>query len=211
VLVVMADMTAYCEAVRQVGAARGEMPGRRGYPGYLYSDLASLYERCGRIRGRPGSVTILPVLTMPGGDITHPVPDLTGYITEGQIVLSHEVHARGVYPPVEPLSSLSRLMRKGAGPGRTRDDHLDLAAQLLAALARARQVRELSDLIGAAALSQTDQRYLRLDEAFRQDLVAQRPDEVRTLDNTLERAWRVLLHLPRRELTMLPAALLEGR
>lgn len=210
-LVVLTDMTSYAEALREVSAARGEIPARRAYPGYLYSDLASLYERCGRIRGRAGSVTILPVLTMPGGDITHPVPDLTGYITEGQIVLSQEVHARGVYPPVDPLSSLSRLMRKGAGPGRTRDDHLDLAAQLLAALARARQVRELSDLIGTAALSQTDQLYIRLDEAFRQDLVAQRPDEVRTLDDTLERAWRVLLHLPRRELTMLPAALLEGR
>ena len=135
VLVVMADMTSYCEALREVSAARGEIPARRAYPGYLYSDLASLYERCGRIRGVPGSVTVVPVLTMPAGDITHPVPDLTGYITEGQIVLSPEMHARGVYPPVDALSSLSRLMRHGAGPGRTREDHLDVAAQMLAALA----------------------------------------------------------------------------
>ena len=162
VLVVMADMTSYAEALREVSAARGEMPGRRAYPGYLYSDLASLYERCGRVRGRPGSVTVLPVLTMPAGDITHPVPDLTGYITEGQIVLDAGLHARDVYPPVDPLSSLSRLMRHGAGPGRTREDHLDLAAQLLAGLARAREVRELVELVGAGALSATDRSYLDL-------------------------------------------------
>ena len=137
VLVVLADMTSYCEAVREVSAARGEIPGRRAYPGYLYSDLASLYERCGRMRGQAGSVTLVPVLTMPGGDITHPVPDLTGYITEGQIVLSAELQASGVYPPVDILGSLSRLMRKGAGPGRTRDDHLEIAAQLIAAEAHA--------------------------------------------------------------------------
>ncbi|HET8641161.1 MAG TPA: V-type ATP synthase subunit B, partial [Pseudonocardiaceae bacterium] len=155
VLVVAADMTSYCEALREVSAARGEVPARHAYPGYLYSDLASLYERCGRVRGLPGSVTIVPVLTMPAGDITHPVPDLTGYITEGQIVLSAAAYARGTYPPVEPLESLSRLMRHGAGAGRTRDDHLDLAAQLLAALARAREVRDLAELIGTAALSVT--------------------------------------------------------
>ena len=130
VLVVMADMTSYCDAVREVSSARGEIPARRAYPVYLYSDLASLYERCGRVRGRPGSVTLLPVLTMPAGDITHPVPDLTGYITEGQIVLSPDALPAGVYPPVDALSSLSRLMRRGAGPGRTREDHLDVAAQL---------------------------------------------------------------------------------
>ena len=143
VLVVLADMTSYAEALREVSSARGEMPGRRAYPGYLYSDLASLYERCGRVRGRPGSVTVIPVLTMPAGDITHPVPDLTGYITEGQVVLDPGLHARDVYPPVDPLASLSRLMRHGAGPGRTREDHLDIAAQLLAGLARAREVGEL--------------------------------------------------------------------
>ena len=129
VLVVMGDMTSYGEALREVSAARGEIPARRAYPGYLYSDLASLYERCGRIRGLPGSVTIIPVLTMPAGDITHPLPDLTGYITEGQLVLTTDLHSRGVYPPMDPLQSLSRLMRKGAGPGRTREDHLDVAAQ----------------------------------------------------------------------------------
>ncbi|MEU8514645.1 V-type ATP synthase subunit B [Kitasatospora sp. NPDC048722] len=210
VLVVMTDMTAYAEALREVSAARGEVPARRAYPGYLYSDLASLYERCGRIRGRPGSVTLLPVLTMPAGDITHPVPDLTGYITEGQIVLSREAHARGVYPPVDPLSSLSRLMRKGAGPGRTRSDHLDVAAQLLAALARARQVRELADLVGRSALSPADLRHLDLDEAFPVRFLAQRPDENRPLAEALDRAWDVLLTLPRSQLTMLPPEQLDA-
>jgi V/A-type H+/Na+-transporting ATPase subunit B len=210
VLVVMADMTSYCEAVREVSVARGEIPARRAYPGYLYSDLASLYERCGRVRGLDGSVTVLPVLTMPAGDITHPVPDLTGYITEGQVVLSADAHARGVYPPVDALSSLSRLMRKGAGPGRTRPEHLDLAAQLLAALARARQARELAELVGASALSATDRSYLELERVFECELVSQRPDERRSLDETFERAWRVLSVLPRRELTMLPAAALDA-
>jgi V/A-type H+-transporting ATPase subunit B len=209
VLVVMGDMTSYAEALREVSAARGETPARRAYPGYLYSDLATLYERCGRIRGRPGSVTVLPFLTMPAGDITHPVPDLTGYITEGQVVLSPEAHARGTYPPVDALSSLSRLMRHGAGPGRTRDDHLDVAAQLLAALSRARRVGTLADLIGTDALSEVDRAYLDLQAQFEQDLVAQRAGERRTLDDTLDRAWRVLLRLPRSELGMLPAALLD--
>jgi V/A-type H+-transporting ATPase subunit B len=210
VLVVMADMTSYCEAVREVSIARGEIPARRAYPGYLYSDLASLYERCGRIHGVAGSVTVLPVLTMPAGDITHPVPDLTGYITEGQVVLSGEVHARGIYPPVDALSSLSRLMRKGAGPGRTRPEHLDLAAQLLAALARARQARELAELVGVSALSATDRSYLELEQAFERVLVSQRPDERRGLDETFERAWRVLSALPRRELTLVAAANLDA-
>ncbi|WP_406306585.1 V-type ATP synthase subunit B [Streptomyces sp. NBC_00885] len=210
VLVVMTDMTAYAEALREVSAARGEIPGRRAYPGYLYSDLASLYERCGKIRGVPGSLTVLPVLTMPAGDITHPVPDLTGYITEGQIVLSPEAHARGVYPPVDPLASLSRLMRKGAGRGRTRADHLDVAAQLLAALARARQIRELADLIGRAALSPTDERYLDLDQAFLDHFLAQRPDEKRPFDEALDRAWQVLRTLPRSQLGMIPAEFLDA-
>ncbi len=210
VLVVMADMTSYAEALREVSAARGEIPGRRAYPGYLYSDLASLYERCGRVRGRPGSVTVLPVLTMPGGDITHPVPDLTGYITEGQVVLSPDLHAAGVYPPVEALSSLSRLMRQGAGPGRTREDHLDLAAQTLAALARSRQARELADLVGEEALSATDRAYLAYAEAVERRLLDQGPHEARPLDETLDRAWEALSVLPRRELTMLPAALVAA-
>jgi len=210
VLVVMADMTSYCEALREVSAARGEVPARRAYPGYLYSDLASLYERCGRIRGRPGSVTVVPVLTMPAGDITHPVPDLTGYITEGQIVLSPEIHARGVYPPVDALSSLSRLMRHGAGPGRTRDDHLDVAAQILSALADARQARELAELVGNAALTPLDQQHLRLEAAFEAQLENQGHAEKRDLEETLTRAWQVLAVLPRRQLAMLPADMLDA-
>ncbi len=207
VLVVMSDMTSYAEAVREVAAARREIPARRGYPGYLYSDLAGLYERCGRIQGRPGSVTVVPVLTMPAGDITHPVPDLTGYITEGQIVLAPEVAARGVYPPVDVLSSLSRLMRSGAGPGRTRDDHLPVAAQVLAALARARQAAELGELVGVSALSETDRAYLAFRETVERDLFAQGTDEGRELADSLDRAWAALDVLPRRELTMLPAAM----
>ena len=209
VLVVMTDMTSYAEALREVSAARGEMPARRAYPGYLYSDLASLYERCGKITGRPGSVTVLPVLTMPGGDITHPVPDLTGYITEGQIIFSAEMHLHNIYPPVDALSSLSRMMRHGAGPGRTRDDHLALAAQLLSALARARQLRALAELIGPEALTATDRSYLALDDEFGTGLVNQRADEARELDDTLDRAWEVASRLPRSELSMLPAGLVD--
>lgn len=209
VLVVLADMTSYCEALREVSAARGELPARRAYPGYLYSDLASLYERCGRIAGMPGSLTLVPVLTMPAGDITHPVPDLTGYITEGQIVLSADLHARGIYPPVDALSSLSRLMRHGAGPGRTRDDHLDVAAQTLAALAAARRARELSELIGSAALSASDRRYQDLAESFESHLISQGRGQCRSLDETLALAWQVLGVLPRRDLTMLSARALD--
>jgi V/A-type H+-transporting ATPase subunit B len=211
VLVVMADMTSYCEALREVSAARGEIPARRAYPGYLYSDLASLYERCGRIKGTPGSVTLVPVLTMPAGDITHPVPDLTGYITEGQIVLEPGLHARGVYPPVDALSSLSRLMRRAGGEGRTREDHLDVAAQMLAALAAARRARELAELIGTAALSGTDRRYQALEQAYESVLVDQGRGEDRGLADTLDRAWRVLATLPRRQLTMLPTHTLDAR
>lgn len=202
VLVVLADMTNYCEAVRQLAAARGDIPARRGYPGYLYSDLASLYERCGRVRGRDGSVTLVPVLTMPAGDITHPVPDLTGYITEGQLVLSQRVAARGTYPPLDPLTSLSRLMRRGAGAGRTREDHLDVAAQAQSALARAGRTQELAALLGEEALSQTDRLYLRFATAFEREFLAQGPDESRPLDRTLDLLWQVLATLPRRELTM---------
>jgi V/A-type H+-transporting ATPase subunit B len=209
VLVVMADMTSYGEALREVSAARGEIPARRAYPGYLYSDLASLYERCGRVRGTPGSVTVLPVLTMPAGDITHPLPDLTGYITEGQLVLSQDLHARGVFPPMDPLQSLSRLMRKGAGPDRTREDHLDVAAQLLAALSRARQVRELAELVGPETLSGTDRQYLALDDAFERHVLDQGRSENRPLDTSLDRIWQALRALPRRELTMLPEAMIE--
>jgi len=209
VLVIMSDMTSYAEALREVSAARREIPARRGYPGYLYSDLASLYERCGRIRGHAGSVTIVPVLTMPGGDITHPVPDLTGYITEGQVVLSPEVEARGVYPPVDVLSSLSRLMRSGAGAGRTREDHLDVAAQVLSAMARARQAAELAELVGADSLSETDRRYVAYRSHLEQDLLSQGTSEFRSLEETLGRAWSALGTLPRRELTMVSTDLLD--
>ena len=209
VLVILADMTSYCEAVREVSAARGEMPGRRAYPGYLYSDLASLYERCGRIKGRAGSLTLIPILTMPAGDITHPVPDLTGYITEGQIVLQPELHAAGIYPPVDVLGSLSRMMRKGTGAGRTRADHPALAAQLVASIARSQQARDLADLVGASALTETDGKYLALADEFSADFMNQGVIEARSLDDTLARAWRVLSGLPRRELTMIPAADLD--
>ncbi|ETK32835.1 V-type ATP synthase subunit B [Microbispora sp. ATCC PTA-5024] len=207
VLVVLADMTSYCEALREVSAARGEIPARRAYPGYLYSDLASLYERCGRVRGRPGSVTVLPVLSMPAGDITHPVPDLTGYITEGQIVLTRDAP---VYPHIDPLSSLSRMMRAGVGQGRTRPEHMDLAAQILAALSRARQAAELAEMVGEGALSDLDRRYLAAADAFGRRLLAQRRDESRPLEETFDRAWRVVSVLPRQELSMLPPEALDA-
>lgn len=210
VLVVMADMTAYCEAVREVSAERGEIPGRRAYPGYLYSDLASIYERCGRMVGRSGSLTQVPVLTMPAGDITHPVPDLTGYITEGQVVLAGEPHRAGIYPPVDELSSLSRLMRHAAGPGQTREDHLFVAAQLVAAMARARDARQLAELVGEAALTETDRRYLAFSEAVSRRLLDQSPAEARTIEQSLGRAWEALSELPARELAMIPAPLVAA-
>jgi V/A-type H+-transporting ATPase subunit B len=203
VLVVMADMTSYCEAVREIASSRGEIPSRRGYPGYLYSDLASLYERAGQVQGRPGSVTQVPVLTMPGQDITHPVPDLTGYITEGQIILSQELQVRGVYPPFDPLRSLSRLMRLGTGPGKTRADHPELAAQLYALLARARRLADLAEVVGSDALSPDEQRLLGLADVFDTEFVNQAQDELRPLEQTLELGWTVVSLLPRQELTML--------
>jgi V/A-type H+-transporting ATPase subunit B len=208
VLVVMADMTSYCEAVREVASARGEIPSRRGYPGYLYSDLASLYERAGRIRGRPGSVTQLPVLTMPGEDLTHPVPDLTGYITEGQIVLSHDLHVRGVYPPFDPLRSLSRLMRLGAGEGKTRADHVEIASQIYALVAQARRIADLAEVVGEDALSDGERRYLGFVDAFETRFVDQGRDEIRSLEATLDRAWAVASVLPRHELGMISDAAL---
>jgi V/A-type H+-transporting ATPase subunit B len=202
VLVVMADMTSYCEAVREISSSRGEIPSRRGYPGYLYSDLASLYERAGRIRDGQGSLTQVPVLTMPGADITHPVPDLTGYITEGQIVLSHELQVRGVYPPFDALHSLSRLMRLGVGEGKTRDDHLGIAAQLYALVADARRIADLAEVVGADALSEAEVAYLRFVDSFEREFVHQGMDEHRGIEETLDRAWRVVSLLPRRELSM---------
>jgi V/A-type H+-transporting ATPase subunit B len=211
VLVVMADLTSYCEALREISAARGEIPSRRGYPGHLYSDLAALLERAGRIEGRPGSVTQLPVLTMPAGDINHPVPDTTGYITEGQLVLSPDLHAQGLYPPFEALSSLSRLMRLGAGPHRTREDHLELAAQLYALSAEARRARELAEVLGDEALSPSERRRLAFADAMAEDFLAQERDENRSLEETLERAWGVVSRLPRSELTMLSDHALDAR
>jgi V/A-type H+-transporting ATPase subunit B len=210
VLVVVADVTSYCEAVREVSAARGEVPSRRGYPGYLYSDLASLYERAGRISGRPGSLTQLPVLTMPAGDITHPVPDVTGYITEGQLVLSPELHARAIYPPFDALASLSRLMRRGAGPGRTRDDHLEIAAQLYALAAQSSQVADLADVVGEGALSLRERRYLEFADVFAARLLAQGAAEARSLEETLERAWAAASLFPREELSMVSRAVLDA-
>jgi len=209
VLVIMADLTSYCDALREVSAARGEIPSRRGYPGYLYSDLASLLERAGRIEGRPGSITQVPVLTMPAGDMTNPVPDVTGYITEGQIVLSPELDRRGVYPPFDALGSLSRLMRLGAGAGRTRDDHLDIAAQLYGLVAQAHQIADLAEIIGEDALSAGEQRYLGFAEAFEREFLAQGRSEARTIDETLDRAWAVASHLPRSDLSMVGASALE--
>ncbi len=210
VLVVTADLTSYCEAVREVSAARGEVPSRRGYPGYLYSDLASLYERAGRIRGRTGSLTQLPVLTMPAGDITHPVPDLTGYITEGQLVLSPELDARGVYPPFDVLSSLSRLMRLGAGPGRTREDHLEIAAQLVALAALARRAADLADVVGADALSERERRYLSFADVLESRVLGQDPAEARSLEETLALAWKAASIVPRQELTMVAREYLDA-
>ncbi|HET8652516.1 MAG TPA: V-type ATP synthase subunit B [Gaiellaceae bacterium] len=209
VLVVIADVTSYAEAVREVSAARGEVPSRRGYPGYLYSDLASLYERAGRMKGRPGSLTQMPVLTMPAGDITHPVPDLTGYITEGQLLLSQDLHVSGVYPPFDALGSLSRLQRLGAGPGRTRDDHLEIAAQVYAAAAEARQIADLADVVGAAGLTARDRRFLTFADLYLSGFLAQGRAERRTLEETLGRAWQVASTLPRRELSMVTEALVD--
>jgi V/A-type H+-transporting ATPase subunit B len=186
------------------------VPSRRGYPGYLYSDLASLLERAGRIKGVAGSLTQLPVLTMPAGDITHPVPDVTGYITEGQLVLSAELYARGVSPPLDPLASLSRLMRRGAGPELTRADHLEISAQLYGIVAHARQVADLAEVVGEDALSATDRDYLRVRSSFEANFLSQSLDESRSLAETLDRAWAVASLLPREELSMISPATLDA-
>jgi V/A-type H+-transporting ATPase subunit B len=204
VLVVIADLTSYAEAVREVSAARGEVPSRRGYPGYLYSDLASLYERAGRIKGRPGSLTQVPVLTMPAGDITHPVPDLTGYITEGQIVLSRELHRRGVTPPVDVLPSLSRLMNAGIGDGRTVREHREWANQLYASYSQGREARLMAAVVGEGGLSEADRRALAFAERFEREFVAQ--ERRRNLGETLAVGWRLLETLPRDDLLRLADA-----
>ncbi len=200
VLVILTDMTNYCEALREISAARKEIPGRRGYPGYLYTDLATIYERAGRIKGRDGSITFIPVLTMPEDDKTHPVPDLTGYITEGQIILSRQLHKKGLNPPIDVLPSLSRLRQKGIGPGRTREDHDDIFNQLYSAYARGKQVEELSVILGEAALSDMDKLYLKFADDFEREFVGQGEYTDRTIDETLDLGWKLLSRFPRMEL-----------
>jgi V/A-type H+/Na+-transporting ATPase subunit B len=208
VLVLMTDMTSYCEALREIGTAREEIPGRRGYPGYMYTDLASLFERAGRIRNRKGSVTLLPILTMPDDDITHPIPDLTGYITEGQIVLSRQLHRRGVFPPIDVLRSLSRLMNNGIGKDRTREDHRDLANQLYASYAKGQETRRLVAIIGEEALGDLDRKYLRFAEDFERTLIHQGGD-ARSMEETLDRGWRVLEGIPETEYRRIDKGLIE--
>ncbi len=200
VLVILTDMTNYCEALREISAAREEVPGRQGYPGYMYSDLASIYERAGRAQGKKGSITQMPILTMPNDDITHPIPDLTGYITEGQIVLSRELWNRGIYPPVNVLMSLSRLMKEGIGPGKTREDHANVSDQLYAAYARAVELRSLATIVGEESLSEVDRKYLRFADAFEQRFLKQGFYENRSIEETLDIAWEVLSILPESEL-----------
>ncbi len=209
VLVIMSDMTNYCEALREISTARGEIPGRLGYPGYMYSDLASIYERAGIIKGRKGSITLLPILTMPGGDLRHPIPDLTGYITEGQIFLSQELYARGVYPPVDVLPSLSRLMKAGIGEGKTREDHRYVADQLYDAYSRGVRARDLARIIGEVGLSERMRRYLKFAEEFENVFINQSPYENRSIEETLDRAWKVLAILPKDELVRIPRKILE--
>jgi V/A-type H+/Na+-transporting ATPase subunit B len=200
VLVVLTDMTSYCEALREVSAARDEVPGRRGYPGYLYTDLATIYERAGKIHGRKGSITQFPILTMPADDVTHPIPDLTGYITEGQIYVSRDLQRKGIYPPVDVLPSLSRLMNQGIGKGRTREDHRGVSDQLFAAYATGKDQRALSAIVGEEALSPIDRLYLRAADRFEAEFVRQRPDEDRTIDRSLELGWQILSDFPDSEL-----------
>jgi V/A-type H+/Na+-transporting ATPase subunit B len=199
VLVVLSDMTNYCEALREVSTAREEVPGRRGYPGYMYTDLSMIYERAGRIKGRSGSVTQLPILTMPDDDITHPIPDLTGYITEGQVVLSRQLHRRAVYPPIDVLPCLSRLMNLGIGEGKTRDDHRAVANQLYAAYAQGRDLRKLVAIVGEEALSDNDRAYLRFADEFEKRIVGQ-GEEGRTIEETLAISWELMAGLPIGEL-----------
>ena len=201
VLVIMTDMTNYCEALREVSAARREVPGRRGYPGYLYTDLAGIYERAGRIKDAKGSVTQIPILTMPEDDITHPIPDLTGYITEGQIILDKELNHQGITPPIDVLPSLSRLKDDGTGEGKTREDHADTMNQLFAAYAKGKEARELAVVLGESALSDTDKLYLKFAERFEKEYVNQGFDTNRTIYETLDLAWQLLTILPKSELT----------
>ncbi|HHU35932.1 MAG TPA: V-type ATP synthase subunit B [Treponema sp.] len=200
VLVVLTDMTNYCEALREISTTRGEVPGRKGYPGYLYSDLAELYERAGRIKGSTGSITQIPILSMPNDDISHPIPDLTGYITEGQIVLDRELSQKGIYPPVAGLPSLSRLMKDGIGKGMTREDHKDVSSQLFAGYSRVKNIRNLASIIGEEELSDIDKKYLKFGEVFEQNFLTQGEFENRTIEETLDIGWWALSYLPKNEL-----------
>jgi V/A-type H+-transporting ATPase subunit B len=209
VLVIITDITNYAEALREVSAARKEVPGRRGYPGYLYTDLATMYERAGRIKGRKGSVTQIPILTMPEDDKTHPIPDLTGYITEGQIILSRELLRKGVTPPIDVLPSLSRLKDKGIGKGKTREDHADTMNQLFAAYARGKDAKELSVILGEAALSDVDKLYAKFADAFEKEYVSQGYEKNRPIEDTLNLGWKLLKILPKQELKRIKDAFIE--
>jgi len=200
VLVILTDMTNYCEALRELSSSRGEIPSRKGYPGYLYSDLAAIYERSGRIKGHKGSITQMPILTMPSDDITHPVPDLTGYITEGQIVLERELFNKGIYPPIAGLPSLSRLMKDGIGEGRTRKDHAQVAAQLFASYAKVKRIRALAAIVGEEELSDLDKIYLKFGVSFEELFLSQGYEENRSIEQTLDIGWRMLSVLPKEEL-----------
>lgn len=200
VLVILTNLTNYAEALREISAARSEVPGRRGYPGYLYTDLATMYERAGRVIGKKGSITQMPILTMPGDDITHPVPDLSGYITEGQIILDRGLHHKGIYPPINVLPSLSRLMKDGIGEGKTREDHMELSNQLYAAYAEGRDLRALVAVVGQEALTERDRRYLEFAERFEREFVNQGLYENRELETTLDIGWDLLRLLPESEL-----------
>ena len=200
VLVILTDMTNYCEALKEVSAARKEVPGRRGYPGYLYTDLSTIYERAGKIKGKKGSITLIPILTMPEDDKTHPIPDLTGYIAEGQIILSRSLHKKKISPPVDALPSLSRLKDKGIGKGKTREDHADIFNQLYASYARGKEVQELAVILGEAALTETDKIYFKFAEDFEKEYISQGEYENRTIDKTLDLGWKLLSIFPAGEL-----------
>lgn len=209
VLVILTDMTNYCEALREVSAARKEVPGRRGYPGYLYTDLSTIYERAGRIRGKKGSITQIPILTMPEDDKTHPIPDLTGYITEGQIILSRELYRKGIMPPIDVLPSLSRLKDKGIGEGKTREDHADTMNQLFASYARGKQAKELAVILGEAALSDVDKLYAKFADEFEKRYVSQGENEDRPIEETLNLGWELMTILPKSELKRIRDAYIE--
>jgi len=209
ILVIMTDMTSYCEALREISSSKGEIPSRKGYPGYLYSDLATLYERAGIVAGKSGSVTQIPILTMPNDDITHPIPDLTGYITEGQIVLGRDLNAQGTYPPISVLPSLSRLMKDGIGEGYTRSDHQPLANQLFSSYAKVSDARSLASVIGEDELSDTERKYLKFGEAFEREFIGQGDAENRTIEQTLDLGWKLLGILPESELDRVDSKLLK--